>query len=363
VKLHVDTSFDRAIQTDARLAFMYERAPSKRQLLEHAAQLMRSVDAEEAVLFELQRSRVQLFRAGVDAQELGHVSLTWPSASTNGDIENLDLKAALERLFEGQVEDDQRGDTPERATDQFRAIPSSPTAAEADHSYSGADKATQERPGPVVPGNRATAATQEPPSTTGSTTAASSRRRRRLALAGVTAGLGAASFAAAGLLNRMRDRRGQDVLNASPGTSEYIDAAAGWNSRRLAPYVFAAAGGSLSAAAMLGFAVLARHPPRAWISAVGAGVGVALLSWGVADIVGGGQCDPQLDISGCVAKRDRRDRGGLVAMSAFPLLSLPLALWARKARDTQRLREPSLAFDKVVSSEGIDVRVRFSARY
>jgi hypothetical protein len=359
--LRVDTDFDRALWSDERLRLVYERPPNTHIAVDHAAQLTRVVEAEEAVLFRLEDDRLQLMRVGLQAQVLAHVSMIVRANAADDTAQDAELTDALDRLFEGDFEEDLTGAVPSASKNVLGRAPASSSQSPASDPVELTQRRGEERNESTAVGSGAETAASSRPAVTKQQTRAV--RPASLALLGITAGLGVASLVASGVLSHKRHARGESAVDAFPGTPLYSDAVDGWNARRTAPYLLAAAGGALLAVGAIGAVVLGKHAPPRWVSALSGAVALGLLSWGIADVVGGGPCEPQLDLGSCVAKRERRDRGGVIAVSALPFLVLPVAAEVRRAKDRRVVHGSTLALQPSVEPDAVELRLRFSARF
>lgn len=112
-------------------------------------------------------------------------------------------------------------------------------------------------------------------------------------------------------------------------------------------------GGLLTAAVPLLRVDVSRGVPW-WSYALG-GVGAALATWGVLELVRDGECEGQLTGGGCSHARESAGKGGLLLAGAAPLLALPLdhllewRLGVRRAPARARL---TLSGDRVLVSVG-----------
>jgi hypothetical protein len=158
------------------------------------------------------------------------------------------------------------------------------------------------------------------------------RRRLLLALGGIGAGLGVASFAAAGAFSAKRSGLASDFKATFRNSDEYNGAYLDWDSARTAPYGWAAAGAALStlgAVSLVSAFEVDRIPW--WVPALSGALWAGMVSWGVADVVQGDACLLDFDQRDCVDAREQRDRGSIVLLSSVPLIALPITYLIRRA--------------------------------
>jgi hypothetical protein len=322
VQLHVDTQLDHALRSQGRIALVYATLADVTKLaVQHAAEVALSVRAEEAVLVSIVAGYVQLVRLSADgATLLGRTRVAVPQ---NEDVPTPALAGALDALFEGRIE-------PEPATNGEGV--SRTSAKDSEFSSLGAPAA--------------------------STTGRSWRTRRLRIVAGSLGAMGIGLWTTGMVFERRRkdadDRlesfdnlEDPEMAEASKLAQEDYDRAA-----RLR-WLGLGGGGLLTAAVPLLRVDVSRGVPW-WSYALG-GVGAALATWGVLELVRDGECEAQLTGGGCSHARESAGKGGLLLAGAAPLLALPLdhllewRLGIRRAHTQARLL---LSHDRVLVSVG-----------
>ncbi|MEY4509389.1 MAG: hypothetical protein RLZZ450_1511 [Pseudomonadota bacterium] len=151
------------------------------------------------------------------------------------------------------------------------------------------------------------------------------------ALGATAIGLGVAGIVTAGIFTAQRHDDGIRFRGTVEGEGEYPRALQAWEDSRAKPYAFASAGAIALTSGAMGLVLRA---PRSRYVVLAAGVsalaGLALVGWGIADMIRGGPCEATApDRQACSDDLERKDRGAVTLVSAFPLVATPIALLFR----------------------------------
>jgi len=147
---------------------------------------------------------------------------------------------------------------------------------------------------------------------------------RIIGVTGTAAGTGA--IIGGWLLFGNRRDDGATYRSTLPNDPTYVTNAQTWIDARPRSYFLTAAGSGILAAGLttLAFSLRRERYPW-WVYASTAAVGTGLAAWGGISIAQGGACDAATaeDRRYCVLEQERRDRGAMLMLNAFPLLLAP----------------------------------------
>lgn len=136
--------------------------------------------------------------------------------------------------------------------------------------------------------------------------------------------VGAASLALSASRYEVYRDKGRRFRATVRESDDYAAHSEGWRDARPLPYFLAAPGAvTLSVGLGLLAPVVPRHVRR-WLSPSLTAVGLGTIGSAVVTHLRGSGCGDDHDQRGCSRDQESRDRAALVALSAFPLFSLPI---------------------------------------
>jgi tetratricopeptide (TPR) repeat protein len=163
-------------------------------------------------------------------------------------------------------------------------------------------------------------------------------------LSAVAIGLGTAAFVSAAILTAQRHTEGNRYRSVAPEDARYPTALQTWEDARAKPYALAGIGAIAFASGATALLLKAPNRRAAAISAgISAAVGMSVAAWGAVNLLRGSECPSGSSLRQlCSDELERRDRGAITLVSAFPLVVAPLTLLFREWLGHPRM-SPSVA--------------------
>jgi tetratricopeptide (TPR) repeat protein len=151
------------------------------------------------------------------------------------------------------------------------------------------------------------------------------------ALGATAIAVGIASIATAGVLTAHRHGEAKHFRAVDPASDAYPEALRAWGDTRPKPYALASAGAIAFTSGAIGLFLRAPDRPLVRVGAgISAMVGVVLATLGTIELLRGSGCEVDLlERQKCSGDLERRDRGAITLLAAFPLVVPPIALLFR----------------------------------